>query len=557
MVEKKERQHVSDNAQLMAEWNFEKNSELGYDPNQMLIHSNKRVWWRCLKGHEWQTIISNRTNGRGCPYCSGRYAILGKTDLRTINPTLADSWNYEKNADLKPEDFTVSSGKKAWWKCEKGHEWKAAISDRNNGNGCPYCSNKKVWVGYNDLKTVNPTLAQDWNYERNDKFKPENFTANSGKKVWWKCAQGHEWQATIDSRNHAHGCPYCSGLHAITGENDLLTINPYLIKEWNYEKNNGINPEHLKGNSNKRVWWKCEKGHEWQAVIHTRNKGVGCPICKSERNTSFPEYVIFYYLREYGLEPIHSYKVYGYELDIYIPSKKIAIEYDGYYWHKNKIKKELDKNKKCQNDGITLYRIREELPSLNDTSIDYVVRKDQKNLPDVLKTIIHEITGESVEIDIDRDYIYIENIREYAEKSNSILVSNPKLVKEWNYEKNGNLKPQNITSNSSKKVWWKCEKGHEWQARVDSRTCGNNCPYCSGRYAIVGKTDLRTINPTLAQDWNYEKNANLNPENFTPNSGKKVWWRCVQGHEWQATIDSRNRGNGCPECARIRRKKQK
>ena len=136
-------------------------------------------------------------------------------------------------------------------------------------------------------------------------------------------------------------------------------------------------------NSNKKAWWKCPKGHEWQATITNRNKGVGCPVCNSERNTSFPEYAIVYYLKKYGIDVTQSNMDLGYELDIYIPSKRIAIEYDGYLWHKNKTKKDLEKNQKCKKDGIKLYRIREDLPSLNDSSIDFVVQKGQKykNMP--------------------------------------------------------------------------------------------------------------------------------------------------------------------------------
>ena len=121
--------------------------------------------------------------------------------------------------------------------------------------------------------------------------------------------------------------------------------------------NDGLTPVDVMPNSGQKVWWKCNKGHEWQAVIASRNNEHGCPVCNSERKTSFPEYALVYYLKEYGLDVMHSYREQGYELDIYIPSKKIAIEYDGYLWHKNIIKKDLEKNYKCKKDGIVLYRI--------------------------------------------------------------------------------------------------------------------------------------------------------------------------------------------------------
>ena len=281
----------------------------------------------------------------------------------------------------------------------------------------------------------NAQLMTEWNWERNIDIDPSHIALGSDKKVWWRCGKGHEWQATIDNRNKGRNCPYCSGRYAIVGVSDLQTVNPVLAREWNYEKNKGLTPADVLPNSNKKVWWKCSKGHEWQALIANRNKGVGCPVCTSERKTSFPEYILVYYLKKYGLEVVHSYKEYGYELDIYIPSQKIAIEYDGYLWHKNKAQKDIEKNIKCNMDGIKLYRIREGLQPLNDSSIDFVVQKGQKDLPQIVEAVLTKIVGTKVDIDLERDSIAIENLREYTEKEQSILVSNPEIANEWNYEK--------------------------------------------------------------------------------------------------------------------------
>ena len=479
MAEKKEKQYVSDNAQLMAEWDWEKNNTLGFVPNEITSHSGKKVWWICTNGHSFDATIANRANGKGCPYCAGKKVKKGDNDLQTLNPTLANEWNHEKNGVLKP--------------------------------GC--------------------------------------FTAYSNKKVWWKCSKGHEWQAVIANTNNGDKCPYCSGRYAVAGENDLQTINPTLAEEWNYEKNNGLTPVDVMPNSNKKVWWKCSKGHEWRAVIANRNNGDGCPVCNSERHTSFPEYALVYYLRKYGLEAIHLYKARGYELDIYIPSKRIAIEYDGYLWHINRTKQDLTKNYRCVKEGIKLYRIREGLPPLNDSSVDYIVQKYQTDLSEILQKCLSEIIGANIDVDIKRDAIAIENLREHVEKEASFLLSSPEVAKEWNYEKNGKLKPESFTANSNKKVWWKCSKGHEWQAIIANRNKGIGCPYCSGRYVVKGETDLQTINPTLAKEWNYEKNNGLRPDAFTVSSGQKVWWRCSKDHEWQAAIAHRNNGSGCPYCS--------
>ena len=392
---------------------------------------------------------------------------------------------------------------------------------------------------------------EEWNWEKNDKlgFDPRTLTLGSDKKVWWVCNTGHEWQTTIGSRNRGSGCPYCSGRKVFEGYNDLQTVDPTLAKEWNYEKNNGLTPTNVTPSSNKKVWWKCSKGHEWQATINSRNDGCGCPVCSSERKTSFPEYAIVYYLKKYGLEAIHTYKEKGYELDIFIPSKNIAIEYDGYLWHKNRTKQDLEKNQKCLNDGIKLYRIREGLHLLNDSSSDYVVHKTQKDLSFVLEKVLSEIIGMSILVDLNRDVIAIENLRELTEKENSLLFSNPEVAKEWNHEMNGNLKPEHFASNSNRKVWWKCSKGHEWQAKISHRNGGSGCPYCAGQKSLKGYNDLQTANPILAKEWNYEKNGETTPNMVTIGSTKKVWWKCSKGHEWQASINNRNKGRGCPFCS--------
>ena len=85
MAEKKEKRYVSDNAQLMTEWDWEKNTVLGFDPQELTCGSGKIVWWKCSKGHNWEARIADRESGKGCPYCSGRYAVKGLNDLETAS----------------------------------------------------------------------------------------------------------------------------------------------------------------------------------------------------------------------------------------------------------------------------------------------------------------------------------------------------------------------------------------------------------------------------------------------------------------------------------------
>ena len=269
------------NPEIANEWNYIRNGNL--KPEFFASNSGKKVWWKCSKGHEWQATIQSRNKGCGCPFCAGKKAIKGENDLQTVNPELASEWNYEKNNGLTPFDVLPNSEKKVWWKCQKGHEWQSMIGNRNKGQRCPYCSGRRVLKGFNDLQTVHPSLAIEWNYEKNSGIKPTDVTAGSNKKVWWRCEKGHEWQAKVCDRFRGTECPYCAGNKVLKGFNDLQTVNPTLSLEWNYDKNGELTPEDITANNNKKVWWKCQKGHEWQATIYNRNKGTGCPVCRRQK----------------------------------------------------------------------------------------------------------------------------------------------------------------------------------------------------------------------------------------------------------------------------------
>ena len=130
--------------ELVPEWS-EKNLPL--TPDEITFGSNKKVWWRGACGHEWQTSVKARSNGEKCPICSGARVIAGINDLATLEPLLEKQWS-EKNK-IKPTEVSIGSHKKVIWRCEKGHEWEAAVKSRTiNKTGCPYCSHNKVLVGF-------------------------------------------------------------------------------------------------------------------------------------------------------------------------------------------------------------------------------------------------------------------------------------------------------------------------------------------------------------------------------------------------------------------------
>ena len=114
----------------------------------------------------------------------------------------------------------------------------------------------------------------------------------------------------------------------------------------------------------------------------------------------------------------------------------------------------------------------------------------------------------------------------------------------------GMLTPKNVNGGSHLKVWCLCEKGHEWQADVNNRVMKNiGCPICSRKKVLAGFNDLGTLMPELVAEWHPIKNGALKASDVRPGSNKKAWWLCpVCGHEWQAVINSRSQGHGCPNC---------
>ena len=236
----------------------------GWDPKTLTGGSRKNVAWRCEHGHLWNTRVDKRSNGSDCPVCSRHKTQAGFNDLATTNPELAAQAN-----GWDPTSLAAFSKKIVSWRCAYGHVWKAMVSNRSKGSGCAVCAGHKVLVGFNDLATVNPELAAQANG-----WDPKTLTAGSGRKVAWKCEDGHLWNASVLTRSKGHGCPVCSGQSLLAGFNDLATMNPGLAAEAD-----GWDPATDFQWSEAKVGWKCELGHTWKARISRRSGGTGCPTC--------------------------------------------------------------------------------------------------------------------------------------------------------------------------------------------------------------------------------------------------------------------------------------
>ena len=560
------------NPSLVKEWHPRNNGDLS--PSDVSYGSNYRAWWVCSNcGYEWQTTVKARAvNGNGCPVCANRVVWIGHNDLTTTNPNLALEWHPTLNGNTKPSAVTAGSNRKIWWLCpECGHEWQAVIASRSEGHGCPVCcretiSHKKSKPAKGcNLSEKEPELTKEWNYKKNDGLDPKDISFKSHRKVWWICSKcNYEWEATPHARSSGNGCPACSNKIAWPGHNDLATLYPNLALEWHPTFNESLKPDNVTSGSGQTVWWLGKCGHVWRAKIYSRVCGSGCPVCISANQTSFGEKAIYYYLRTTlgDDEVIPNYRPAGWgrlELDIFLKKCRVAIEYDGpFHSRLSQIDRDKRKNQLCKQSDIRLIRIRyPDLPILSDCEC--------YNLPDITNDSIKmaiEFVFETIicyypykqpmEIDLEKDGSFILEDKEKAIRNRSISVVSPELLKEWHPTKNGKLSPDNISYGSNYKIWWLCSRcGYEWLSTVVDRSSGHGCPYCSNKVVRDGYNDLATLNPELAKQWHPTKNGVLSPHDVTPYSNQKIWWLCpVCEYEWQSLLSVRSNGNGCPACSR-------
>lgn len=593
MAEIKEKKFICDDAQLMDEWDWEKNNELDLFPNNLLSGSHKKVWWRCANGHSYELSVRDRVGLRcECPVCSGTMIVPGINDFATKYPELAKEWHPTLNGTVKPSEIAPKSNKKFYWICDKGHAYDATVDKRTLGQGCPFCANRRLLVGFNDLKTRYPEVAEDWDYELNeggpenykycayisahwkckkcgskweslikDRVKakygckncakiargqaiseshalrsggiqnpllleewdyeqneksPSEYPPQSNKYAYWICSKcGYHYRSKISNRTNGRNCACCSNKVVVAGINDLVTTHPQLAKEWHPTKNLPLTPDQVTYGKGKKVWWVCPEGHEYLAtILHRASGGTNCPICNSGRQTSFAEQAVYYYVKKVFPDAINRYTDIfdkGMELDIYIPSIKLGIEYDGMAWHKaDKRSRETKKYRICKENGIKLLRLMEKSPQngILTTADESITIKDgpmheKKYLEQTIRFLLDRIDPESnpltrkgaifhsrVDINLDRDEA---EIRKYMTtiKEGSFGELYPELARDWHPDKNGEVTPYKVKPHSDIKVWWICPHcSNEYFATIGHRTSGTGCPRC-GRIKSIRSRSKR------------------------------------------------------------------
>lgn len=288
--------------EIAREWDYGKNAPL--TPELIAAHSGKKAYWICEKGHRYSSVIASRTGDAcGCPVCSNTGSALyrdgvyiGEHSLAKEAPEIAMEFDEEKNG-ISADNVAVASNKKMWWKCAVcGFEWQSKVNNRTSSlkTGCTECARVQNKQGKGKRATAvlkngsllerYPNICMEWDYSKN-KIQPNEITPASHQKVWWLCKKGHSYQSSVSHRTSERptGCPYCANKKVLTGYNDLATIYPYLLEEWDYD-HNSISPTELLSGSHYKVWWQCYYCQEkYEASPEKRaGKSLGCRKCRKK-----------------------------------------------------------------------------------------------------------------------------------------------------------------------------------------------------------------------------------------------------------------------------------
>jgi G:T-mismatch repair DNA endonuclease (very short patch repair protein) len=409
-----------------------------------------------------------------------------------LPPSLVAQWHPVLNEGLLASEASSGSAKKAWWLGDCGHAWEAAPKTRLKGNGCPFCSNRAVLAGFNDLATTQPEIAAQWHPTKNGDLTPQDVTEGSKVVVWWVDEHGHEWDVQVKLRRQ-FGCPICSGKRILPGFNDLATKNPALAAEWHLDKNAHLDLATISPYSHEKVWWLGECGHEWSSELRSRFAGKGCPFCKNKRVKSTFN-------------------------DLATTHPDVAAQ-----WHPTK-------NGDVQPTDVVAGSIKR---------VWWLCPQGHEWYTST-KTRVYDVECSFCKAS---SVLRLEKNKAFQEDTASDM--------KWHPRKNGSSIQSDYSKTSKAIVWWICGLGHEWQAEVKSFERSGKCPVCSGRKIALGHTDLSSTHPRLVEEIDLNRNQDLDLTKISRGSEKRIVWNCEYGHQWEAVVYSRTdkRSVGCPECA--------
>jgi len=480
--------------------------------------------------------------------------------IRTIafkNSEIVLEWS--SNNPFGADMISSRSSYKALWICPDCHfEYSATINNRIRlKSSCPYCSNMKVNIN-NCLATNFPELAKEWDYDKNNELTPYDVVPGAEKKVWWLCNKcKNSWSTFVYQRvgKSASGCPYCSH-NKVYHEISLGYVFPNLIEWWNYEKNDKETPFDITAHSNKRVYWKCPKCNDeflravngfWK--IKDENK---CKKClnynkKLKKKEKIKKYWSYKNDVELTTDLINSKKEYIWNCD------------KNHEW-KESIHGLINSNKKCPYCKIANKR-------LSLSKYKKLIKEWDYDKNKISPELFTAGSGVTVYWKCDKNHSWTEKImkralRNYgcpycsgrrASLEYSFATLHKELLVEWDYDKNGDLNPSDITPGSGKLVSWICKVcGNKWKNTIVNRAKGQGCNKCRKKNQYG---NLEETYPELIKEWNYKKNIK-NPSEYSAHSNYKAHWLCNQcQHEWEANIYSRSaKKSGCPKCYKLKKK---
>lgn len=423
----------------------------------------------------------------------------------------------------------------------------------------------------------NPELAKQWHPSKNGSLTPHDVGPYSNRKVWWVCPKNpsHEWDIYVYARTAGNGCREapCSKRPRASATHNLMKSDPEIAAEFHPLKNGDMTPEKITPHSTKRYWWKCQYGHEWLARVDSRTAGTGCRHCGMQ--TSRMELRLYSELKSlFHKTKLHLHaRVAGYECDLYCPSYKLAIELDGYPWHRNKEGRDSKKSEALKQHGLRLIRLRDErLGRIDGEVLLFNCHEDHRIVASRLVSYLcrngflrsaHQWRCQqylaSNHFVNPTEYRTMVAQRRCLRPEKSLLHTDPELIqREWNFEANAPLTPDMLSRGSNEIVMWRCSRcGEDWPASIKSRTRAKDpggCPYCAGRRPTKSN-NLKVKHPAIAAEWDYQRNGSLRPEQVTPCSHEKVYWICQKGHSWLASVANRTakKGTGCNQFPCTRR----
>ena len=344
---------------------------------QLSKSSTTPIWFFCsVCNGEYQAQPKSklRANRDRCPYCSGKLALPGFNDLASARPDLVSQWH--RSNSLSPDEVTAHSGYKAMWVCpaNPNHTWMARINDRNPSagkapSGCPKCAQKRV--AEKRGKNQHQNMVSSGEYLPDGNKAPaymkrnlvsqltEPISIRSKRNLTWKCDKGHIFNRS--PKDYDGSCPKCDVF-----SRSLKALHPDIASQWHPK--NASAPDEVTYNSAQRVWWLCSQGHEWECTVYQRvNSHTGCPVCANNGVSAGEIELADFIASIMGADEVvvnDRSIIAPKELDIYIPSRNVAIEFNGLYWHSEE--RGCDKGyhygkwRECTKKGIQLIAIWED-----------------------------------------------------------------------------------------------------------------------------------------------------------------------------------------------------